>query len=36
MTIPYAFVVPARLVHLSTVDVIIVVFFFWLVLGKGL
>src|SRR5271155_4486367 len=35
MTIPYAFVVPARLVHLSTVDVIIVVFYFALVLAIG-
>src|SRR6202163_2127344 len=35
MTIPYAFVVPARLVHLSAVDVIIVVFYFALVLAIG-
>ncbi len=35
MTIPYAFVVPTRLVHLSTVDVIIVVFYFALVLAIG-
>src|ERR1700675_1421450 len=35
MTIPYAFIVPARLVHLSTVDVIIVVFYFALVLAIG-
>src|SRR5579872_7253129 len=35
MTIPYAFAVPARLVHLSTVDVIIVVFYFALVLAIG-
>src|SRR6201987_2112791 len=35
MTIPYAFVVPARLVHLSAVDVVIVVFYFALVLAIG-
>src|SRR4029077_15105511 len=35
MTIPYAFIVPARLVHLSVVDVIIVVFYFALVLAIG-
>src|ERR1700723_2164242 len=35
MTIPCAFVVPARLVHLSAVDVIIVVFYFALVLAIG-
>src|ERR1700751_3475617 len=35
MTIPYAFVVPARLVHLSAVDVVIIVFYFALVLGIG-
>src|SRR6202049_3583809 len=35
MTIPYAFIVPARLVHLSAVDVIIVVFYFALVLTIG-
>ena len=35
MTIPYAFVVPARLVHLSTADFIIVIFYFALVLAIG-
>jgi len=35
MTIPYALIVPARLVHLSAVDVIIVVFYFALVLTIG-
>ena len=35
MTIPYAFIVPARLVHLSAVDVVIVVFYFALVLAIG-
>src|SRR6202047_3572362 len=35
MTIPYAFIVPARPVHLSAVDVVIVVFYFALVLAVG-
>ena len=35
MTIPYALIVPARLVHLSAVDVVIVVFYFALVLAIG-
>src|ERR1700751_2925919 len=35
MTIPYAFVVPARLVHLSAVDVVIIAFYFALVLAIG-
>ena len=35
MTIPYAFIVPARLVHLSGVDVVIIVFYFALVLAIG-
>jgi SSS family solute:Na+ symporter len=35
MTSPYAFVVPTRLVHLSAVDVVIVVFYFALVLAIG-
>src|SRR5271167_3678456 len=35
MTIPYALIVPTRLVHLSAVDVVIVVFYFALVLAIG-
>ena len=35
MTIPSAFIVPARLVHLSAVDVVIIVFYFALVLAIG-
>src|SRR6202045_1729775 len=35
MPIPYAFIVPVRLVHLSSVDVVIVVFYFALVLSIG-
>src|SRR5271155_1370171 len=35
MTIPYAFVVPARLVHLSGVDLVIIAFYFALVLAIG-
>src|SRR5579872_5781916 len=35
MTIPYAFAVPARLVHLSAVDVVIIAFYFVLVIAIG-
>src|SRR5271168_689602 len=35
MTIPYALIVPARLVHLSAVDVVIIAFYFALVLAIG-
>ncbi|HTQ63056.1 MAG TPA: sodium:solute symporter family protein [Candidatus Solibacter sp.] len=35
MTTPFAFVVPTQLVHLSAVDVIIIVFYFALVLAIG-
>lgn len=35
MMVPFAMAVPARLVHLSTVDIVIIVFYFALVLAIG-